>query len=273
MAEENKTTIIIKKIKKAGHGHHGGAWKVAYADFVTAMMAFFLVMWIVGLSQPAKEGIQKYFNDPLKYMFGSERAFMGVFDGNQGAAAVSSPDKGGVADSSKTGGIARLHLLAKDVENQMEPFKPDVYGFKVSPDKIQFAITAHALFSPGSVAMKPEAEPLLNRIADILRKITANIIIEAHTDDLKPENPEFPTNWELSSLRASTVVRFFVEGHQFDPSRMSALGASEYRPISDNRTTEGRAKNRRIDIYVIPDKEDAPQFRAPASTQEPQQDN
>ena len=131
--------------------------------------------------------------------------------------------------------------------------------------KIQFAITAQALFSPGSTLLRPEAENLLNRISAILKNINANVIVEAHTDDLKPENPEYPTNWELSSLRASTVVRFFIEGHYFDPSRLSALGAGGFRPISDNRTPEGRAKNRRIDIYVIPDKDDALKVRAPAS--------
>jgi len=265
MADENNQTIIIKKIKKAGHGHHGGAWKVAYADFVTAMMAFFLVMWIVSLSQPTKEGIQKYFNDPLKYMFGSEKAFMGVFEGNEGAQVVNSPDKGGINDSAKTGGLSRLHLLATKVEQDMVLFKPDVFGFKVSPDKIQFAITAQALFSAGSNLLKPEAEPLLNRIAEILKTIDANIIVEAHTDDLPPENPEFPTNWELSSMRSATVVRFFIEGHYFDPTRLSALGAGQFRPISDNRTPDGRSKNRRIDIYVIPDRDSSLQFRTPAS--------
>jgi chemotaxis protein MotB len=76
--DPGSTNIIIKKIKKGGHGHHGGAWKVAYADFVTAMMAFFLTMWIMGMSQDTKEGIQKFFNDPMKYLFGnpkSSRAF------------------------------------------------------------------------------------------------------------------------------------------------------------------------------------------------------
>lgn len=264
MADEN-TTIIIKKIKKGGHGHHGGAWKVAYADFVTAMMAFFLVMWIVAMSQPTKEGIQRYFNDPLKYMFGSEKAFQGVFEGEAGQQMMNSPDKGGVINSNKTGGLSRLHILEKEIEDNTESFKPDVYGFKVSPDKIQFAITAQALFSPGSPLLRPEAENLLNRIAKVLQKVNANIMIEAHTDDIKPDNPAIPTNWELSSLRAATVVRYFIEGHFFDPSRLTSMGAGEYRPVSDNRTPEGRAKNRRIDVYVIPDKDDRLNFRHPSN--------
>jgi chemotaxis protein MotB len=264
VADENNTTIIIKKIKKAGHGHHGGAWKVAYADFVTAMMAFFLVMWIIGMSQPTKEGIQKYFNDPIKYLFGSERAFLGVFQGNQGTQFMSAPEKGGVDDSNKTGGLSKIHLISRKMLKGMDLFKPDIFGFRVHPDRIQFAITAQSLFSPGSILLRPEAEPLLKSIADILSNANANIMVEAHTDDLPADNPAFQTNWELSALRAATVVRYFVEGHRFDPSKLTAMAASEYRPVSDNRTPEGRAKNRRIDFYIIPDKENRLGFRAPS---------
>ncbi len=248
------STIIIKKIKKGGHGAHGGAWKVAYADFVTAMMAFFLVMWIIGMSQQQKEGIQRYFNDPLKYLMGAEQVNSGVFEGASGKQLINSPNTGGVVRSNKSGGISRIHLLAKEVEAGMTPFRADVFGFKVHPDRIQFAITAQSLFGPGSSLLKADSEPLLNRISRMLSKLDANILVEAHTDDLPPDNHQFPTNWELSVSRAATVVRYFSEAHHFDPTKLTASGAGEYRPIADNRTPEGRAKNRRIDIFVIPDK-------------------
>lgn len=269
MADEAGTTIIIKKIKKGGHGHHGGAWKVAFADFVTAMMAFFLLMWIMGQSQQTKEGIQRYFNDPLKYLIGSEKLFNGMFSGNAGKQVVSNPDKGGVTDSNKSGGISRLHLLAQKIEAGMTPFKSDVFDFKVHPDHIQFAITATSLFSPGSYLLKPESEALLNRIAGMLKSVDAQIMVEAHTDDTPTDSPEFATNWELSALRASTVVRYFVEGQLFDGSKLTAMGASEYHPVADNRTPEGRAKNRRIDIYVVPNQENRLQFRSLSSEGRP----
>ena len=261
MADETGTTIVIKKIKKGGHGHHGGAWKIAYADFVTAMMAFFIVMWIIGMSQETKEGVQRFFNDPLKYLMGSERIQTGVFEGSNGAQMISAPYRGGVVDSNQAGGISRLHLLAQKIQAGMSTFKPEVSGFKVHPDRIQFAITAQALFSPGSDLLKPEAEALLNRIAGILKTVDANILVEAHTDDLQPDNANFETNWELSSARAAKVVRYFVEGHYFDPTRLTAMGSAEFRPVADNRTAEGRAKNRRVDFYIIPDKDNRLGFR------------
>jgi chemotaxis protein MotB len=270
MADEGgNTTIIIKKIKKAGHGAHGGAWKVAYADFVTAMMAFFLVMWIVAMSQETKEGIQQYFNDPLQYLTGSESLFQGLFSSDKGAQMASASKKGGVVDSSKAGGISRVHLLAKELEYGLTTFKGDIQAFKVFPDKIQFAITAQSLFNPSSALLKPESEALLSKVANMLKTMNSNLMIEAHSDDLPPENPEYPTNWELTSARAATVARYFIEGHSFDPTRITAMAAAEFRPTADNSTPEGRAQNRRIDIYIIPDRDRRTNFRSPASEEIP----
>ena len=93
----NNTTIVIKKIKKGGHGHHGGAWKVAYADFVTAMMAFFLVMWIVAMSQDKKEAIQNYFqNQSQNSLF---NFFQGVFKSEQGQQMMPNTKRGGVTNT------------------------------------------------------------------------------------------------------------------------------------------------------------------------------
>lgn len=269
MADDDKSsegsTILIKKIKKGGHGHHGGAWKVAYADFVTAMMAFFLLMWIVGQSQQTKEGIQRYFNDPIKYLSGAEQIFTGLFVSNNGKQATGAAGRGGVTDGNRTGGISKLHLIADDIQKWTKPFKSEIYQFKVLPDRIQFAITAQALFSPGSELLREDSQKVLNSIAQALKPLGANIMIEAHTDDLPVESPKFATNWELSSARAATVVRYFIETQGFDPSKLTAMGAGEYRPIADNSTPEGRAKNRRVDIYVIPDGSSRFNIRSAAS--------
>jgi chemotaxis protein MotB len=178
---------------------------------------------------------------------------------------MNAPRHGGVVDSDQPGGLSRLHLLARKIEAGMQAFKPEISEFTVHQDKIQFAITAEALFSPGSELLKPESEPILNRVAGILQSVDANIMIEAHTDDLPPDNPNFETNWELSAVRAAKVVRYFVEGHNFDPGRVTAVGQAEFRPVASNQTPEGRAKNRRVTFYIIPDAENRMGFRSPAS--------
>lgn len=269
MADENnnQSTIIIKKIKKGGHGHHGGAWKVAYADFVTAMMAFFLTMWIMSMSPEKKQGIQDYFNDPLKYTFGTPKIFSGVFQGSKGIQMTDASGSGGVSSSSKSGGITRVHLLAKQFDEMFQSFDGGGTEVKTFPDRIQFAITAEKLFNPGSVRLRPESRQILEGIAAVLKSIDANVMIEAHTDDIQTDSPNYATNWELSALRASTVVRYFTEGHFMDPSKVTAMAAAEFRPIASNDTPEGRAKNRRIDVYVIPEKEGVFNIRAPASAE------
>jgi len=265
--DENKegSSIVIKKIKKAGHGHHGGAWKVAYADFVTAMMAFFLLLWILGSSQKTKEGIQRYFNDPLKYLSGAEQIFTGLFAGNNGKQMTAKPGSGGVTDGNKSGGISKLHLVASDIQNWTKPFKSDIYQFKVLPDRIQFAITAEALFSPGSPLLRRESAEILNSIAKALKPLNANIMIEAHTDDLPVESPIYSTNWELSAARSAKVVRYFIEAEGFDPAKLTAMAGAEYKPVADNSTPAGRAKNRRVDIYVIPDEKSKFDIRSTSS--------
>lgn len=264
MAEEGKgDSIVIKKIKKGGHAAHGGAWKVAYADFVTAMMAFFLVMWIVAMDQPAKEGIQKYFQDPIKYLMGSEKINTGIFESSDGAQMVNNKKKGGATDDNKQGGISKLHLMSNEILAGLQNFKSNIHGFKVFPDHIQFAITAESMFSAGSALLRPESEPMLNKLAQVLKSVDANIVVEAHTDDIQPEATEFESNWELTAARAAKVVRYFIEEHTFDPTRLSALGAGDARPAADNRTPAGRADNRRVDLYVIPFKGDGIRNRVP----------
>jgi chemotaxis protein MotB len=265
--EKDGQTIVIKKINKGVHSAHGGAWKVAYADFVTAMMAFFLVMWIIGLSQPTKEGIQRYFQDPLRYLMGSDSIDTGLFNSSPGTQAVDGKKSGGYTDSSKQGGAARVHALAVNVQKYLEPFASDIFGFKAHPDKVQFAITAQNLFAPGSALLKPDSEALLSKVAEILKTLDAYIMVEAHTDDIPVDSPTYPTNWELSAARAAVVTRYFIEGHHFDPSKLTPMGAGEFRPIADNSTPEGRAKNRRIEIYVIPDRLDRYNFRNTAGSE------
>lgn len=264
--ENNQSTIIIKKIKKGGHGHHGGAWKVAYADFVTAMMAFFLTMWIMGMNQEQKKGIQDYFNDPLKYILGNPKIFSGVFEGAKGVQMANNAGRGGFTSSARPGGITRIHLLAKQFDEMFTPADREGTETKTFPDRVQFAVTAEKLFNPGSALLKPESRKILDGIAAILKSIDANIMVEAHTDDIKIDSPNYATNWELSAIRAATVVRYFVEGHYIDPSKVTAMAGGEFRPVADNSTPEGRAKNRRIDVYVIPEKEGLFNIRTPANT-------
>jgi chemotaxis protein MotB len=108
-----------------------------------------------------------------------------------------------------------------------------------------------ALFDLGQADLKPEARAILDNVASILRSLPNPIRVEGHTDNLPINTYRFPSNWELSTARATTVVRYLAEKHGIPPDRLSAAGYGEWRPVAPNDTPEHRAQNRRVDIVVL----------------------
>lgn len=217
--------IIIKKKKgHGGHGHHGGSWKVAYADFVTAMMAFFMVMWIMGLSDETRAQIQGYFNDPNGFMknipsskdilnmhsappqskkarkvteesFGSERDKMKSLE-KKLQDAVSG---GGGAGKGNVGGL-NLEELSKQVQITM------------TQEGLQIELvesTGAVFFESGSATVRPIARALVEKITPLLVKSGRPIIIEGHTDAKKYPSLSY-TNMDLSADRAGSIHRLLT---------------------------------------------------------------
>jgi len=108
-----------------------------------------------------------------------------------------------------------------------------------------------ALFEPGSASIKPEYRGAVVTIGRILNELNNYIRVEGHTDNVPMSSAMFPSNWELSGSRATSVVRLFTDESHISPSKLSAIGYGEYRPIADNSTPEGRGMNRRVDIIVL----------------------
>jgi len=122
-------------------------------------------------------------------------------------------------------------------------------------DKLKVSIVDKILFASGEATISPEGLEILKRIGQILEKAEGKIIrVEGHTDNvpIKHKIDQFPTNWELSTARATNVVRFLQDHVEFDPARLEAVGLGEYHPVAGNDTKEGRAQNRRIEIALLP---------------------
>ena len=231
--------IIIKRVKKGGHVKHGGAWKIAYADFVTAMMAFFLLMWLLGsTTEGDKKGIADFFNAPLKV------ALMG----GSGSGDSSSVVRGGGTDLSRSNGqvrdgdipvkkkllnmksleaehkraeIARLEDLKKKVEDVLEA-SPKLAAMKsqirldMTRDGLRIQIVdeqARPMFDSGSAIVKPYMRELLREIGHVLSDVPNRITLEGHTD-AQPfvGGDRGYGNWELSSDRANASRRELVSG-------------------------------------------------------------
>ncbi|CAI8801248.1 flagellar motor protein MotB [Methylocaldum szegediense] len=268
---DNSTQIVIKKIKKSGHGSHGGAWKLAYADFVTAMMAFFLLMWLIGTTEPAiRQGIADYFKDPWKPSIqggpntGDATSVIqgGGEDITQSEGQVKLTNAGLeeiVGDSSESEKeIAQLEALKERIEGMIETH-PLLQQFK---NQLRIDITHEGLriqiidsegrpmFNLASAKMESYASEILHQIAPVINELPNKISIAGHTDAKPfPGRGQGYTNWELSADRANSARKELVKGGLKEEKVMRVVGLSSSVPLV--KDDPFAAMNRRISIIVM----------------------
>ena len=244
------------------------AWVIPYADMLTLLMAMFLVLWAIGQVDISKaKAVSTGFADEfgLSSSAGSGAGGNGVLDG------VQKPDQNNVADMKskidKTMQIAaqkQAEQAAANTSNQQLQQVQSAIAAAASGsglgNSVQFHIEARGLvvsivaegvlFDAGAAELKPEGKVVLDDIAESISKIPNQVSIEGHTDNRPISTAQYPSNWELSTSRASSVLRYMVGRHGIDPKRLSAAGYADQRPVADNSTDGGRAKNRRVDIAI-----------------------
>jgi len=212
------TPIIIKKKKgHGGHAHHGGSWKVAYADFVTAMMAFFMVMWIMGLSDQTRAQIQGYFNDPLGFAKNEPKFKVNLLPkGNpsyrqgKGKGEGDSPTKDDEQKLRKLKGeiSAKIGTAGGDLAKLLEHVEMTVTKEGL---RIEFVeSTVATFFASGQAKILPEAMAFVHRIGPILAQSKRPMIIEGHTDAVPYPSNSY-SNWDLSSDRAKAMYHALEE--------------------------------------------------------------
>lgn len=278
--------IIIKKRKKhAPHPHHGGSWKVAYADFVTAMMAFFLVMWIVGLSQQSKQSMAQYFKDPGVFSFKTGKALpvnmkmvRAKYDGTKGENYVDNyTEKGGEVG----GGSARANLpdsikkqimveskqdssrITKLEQNLMQQLKELAEGVPSLKDlltSLKVEITNEGLriemveskdnvfFQVGSATLTKEAVEILKKVAIEVGKMPNYVDIEGHTDSRPYGSGRGYSNWELSGDRANAARRILEFSGLWEGQIVSVSGFADRKLRSPENPFD--VSNRRVSILV-----------------------
>jgi chemotaxis protein MotB len=251
--DKHANVIIIRPRKRVHHGHHGGAWKVAYADFVTAMMAFFLVMWIVAQSKEVKESVAGYFRDPGA--FETTRAGGdGVLDGGRQAAVLSGGTEGGsgaMAEEQRALATAaeriKQELMAApnldDLRDQIE-FKLTTEGLRI--DLVDQ--TGSSFFDSGRSALRGESTAILGVIAKEIGRLQNDVVVEGHTDSAPYGAGASYGNWELSVDRANAARRVM------EHDGMSAGQVQAVRGFADTQLHLADApldpRNRRVSIVV-----------------------
>ena len=250
MLNPDGNPIIIKKKKDNGHGHHGGAWKVAYADFVTAMMALFIVLWILGQDQSIKESIAHYFRDPIGF---SDRG-RSVLAGNS-SELVNTDLKKAIEQREtekqelKNMGDKIITELSKDPEyiNIVNQIKIEIVDEGL---RIEIVDSANdVFFEIGNAKLKLAMISLLQKIGDQLAKLPNKIVIEGHTD-ARPYhgNNEGYTNFELSTDRANAARRALLTS-KLNPNQIEEIRGYADRRLRDKEDPYNLV-NRRISIIV-----------------------
>lgn len=250
MSKAGAKIIVIKKKKKGHAAHHGGSWKVAYADFVTAMMAFFMVMWILGMDENAKKSVEGYFSNPVGY--------------KKGYSSGASPLSVGTSPASVQ--TSSLKLVSRVIQQQkfeqtssMIKARLKSAGLDALSANVEVVLTSTGLrvelsegsegetfFPVASSEMKPAMRLLLGLVAKELCTLDNGIVIEGHTDS-RPYLGTY-SNWELSAARANAARRV-LEANGVLPQRvLEVRGMADRDPRADADAED--ARNRRITIVL-----------------------
>lgn len=252
LGKENKVIRIVKK-KKTHAAHHGGSWKVAYADFVTAMMAFFMVMWLLSMDQKMKDAIEGYFSNPVGFKKGFSAGANVMANGNSPAGEQKPPLRLLIRAAEEQ----RFTQVAHDLRDRINSTgELKILGAHVEAVKTKGGLrieliesgNGQTFFRNGSAEMTPVTAVALHLIGEELKSLRTSIIIEGHTDAQQFGTDAAYTNWELSADRANAARRM-LESVGVDSRRIVEVRgmADRHLRVPSNPLD---AANRRISILI-----------------------
>jgi chemotaxis protein MotB len=275
----NLQPIIIKKVKKAAHAHHGGAWKIAYADFVTAMMAFFLLMWLISMTTPEqKEGLADYFAPASisRTTSGAGGVMGGTAFDTEGARMPGSAPKPVITettppsaqgkDADAAAAEAASLAQSRDAQNfrsaaeslrQAMQENPDLAALSrnvivdETPEGLRIQIVdqdGRAMFPEGQAEPFDRTRRLLDAVARILTKLPNRVSISGHTDATSFKGGQY-TNWDLTSDRANAVRRVLEQNGLTNDRVYQVVGKADSEPLFPENPK--MAANRRISIVLL----------------------
>jgi len=240
---------VARKKRHEEHENHE-RWLVSYADFITLLFAFFVVMYSVSSVNDGKfRTVSESIQAALRPITAPPQSNTRMDIGDYKSSLI--PTLG-----NKTRFVQKLEVAVSKIQGAGKPssLKPPPEVLPIDKG-VLVTISDGTLFESGRADLRPEALPFLEALAEAMNHAEGGLKIkevrvEGHTDDVPIHTPQFPSNWELSSVRAVMVVRALTEMYQVKPDLFSAIGLGEHKPVADNLTPEHRAKNRRVDLIV-----------------------
>jgi chemotaxis protein MotB len=258
---------MSRRKKTRSHSNHE-RWLVSYADFITLLFAFFVVLYASSQVDKKKVGklamaIQVAFQEMGVFETSSTKVPVDLEDPmpfstvqtieslqrNASLGQIASHPGSGLGGGAENGDLAELqHELETTLALEMSQ---ENISMRREPDGLVISLREAGFFESGSGQMKQESQPAFDRIADLLRKRNCRLRIEGHTDNVPIHTAQFSSNWELSTTRATEIIRVLIVRDGFDPHHLSAAGYGEFHPLASNSTHEGRSMNRRVDIVIL----------------------
>jgi chemotaxis protein MotB len=253
---------VARKRKHEEEHENLERWLVSYADFITLLFAFFVTMYSISRVDEQKlgsvvESLQRALGSLIPT--NATQKDPGAFPSQPTAQTL--PEVSQEAEETPSTELREFGKLAQELKAEVEGAKGELDASRAAQlSQIKFLVDKRGLvirvpesffFDSGQASLRPEVIPIINVLGKSLSKIPNHIRIEGHTDSVPIRTPQFPSNWELSTARATTIVRYLLTYFQFNPQRLSATGYAEFHPVAPNTTAEGRLQNRRVDMVIL----------------------
>lgn len=254
---------MARKPKKPDKEPNHERWLVSYADFITLLFAVFVTLYAMSQSDKKKvEAVMQSIRESFGYAKTTAGTKPTIIDSTEFNIIPALKSETGRKVIRQQGVTDQSKARSRAVEKDFKEIKAAMEAYLIKngvQDKVSVDITRRGLvvslkeagfFDSGSAIVRPSAYPLLAKIAESLNNYTNPIRVEGHTDTVPISSPLFRSNWELSTARATNILHYMIDHYKYEPEKMSATGYGEYRPVADNDSTEGRQKNRRVDIIL-----------------------
>lgn len=229
-ADKKAQNIIIKRIAAGHAAGHGGAWKVAFADFMTALMCFFLVMWLLGADEETKAAIAAYFNNPNSYKSGDSNSVASPGRNVGETAEVLQGAQGLFPDDIITNPMPTPDGMKTNqelLEITQDIFEGQVYAADINVEFLKFSIPTHLLFQSGSTSLKDDATRYLTKLGKLFQGYSGKIQIQTHTSSAQIGSTHRSNAFEFSLARSVSVMDYFVKSKTVKEDRMMPTGVGD----------------------------------------------
>ncbi len=240
MAISKSTPRSAPRPARRRQAFHGGSWKVAYADFVTAMMAFFLLMWILNIvPKDVQKALETYFKNDTK---------LGQMSPDPNSPLVGSPNVKAQQLTEEQAARYTIAMRFKKIITE-DPFLKTSSGVSSDDTGVLLRINNDMLFKPGSAELRPESAKVIKEVQDVLRTYNLYLVIRGHSLPKEFQGGPFPSSWELSGARAAAVARAVLADKVIAPNRLRAVSYADTLPLTPGFSPEDEALNRRVEFY------------------------